>query len=278
MEYDSFESDDSESSEESVLLSNILSAQEDGQTVYLTFPGGAVKIEPGDNPHDALKEALAIVKDIHLIQTSYEPTQEGVLMHGNKIDSRNYEKELEELFKIHAPESFNSLQEFTDALIEKFDEPIWFMYKTFLEKLPRNLDREKIDTLVVPLLEAGEMPHIKTDVEYYLHEAGYSTEEIGQLKLKYKNEYERREAFGNFVNSTGVSPAPSSIQNLEQLDKVIGQSVGAQWVTYCNYLKSLPLNTPQEIIDDIVIPLSQREESWVPDEAQKTLKRLRPDQ
>jgi len=229
-----------------------------------------------DDADDAIAQALQLSHgNFEKVQLDYKPGK-GSLFHRCIINDNNIREQIEHMFSAHPPESISSIKELKSLMYEFLSSgPIWYAYTEFLERLPLNISDEQKRAVVFPFLEAADIhTAVPETAEEYLKKAGFKPEEIEGLYSK--QERERRHSLGQFIDATDISPSPNITKTLEELDYAVSlQKTGAKWSTYCNYLKSLPKDTPEQIIRDIVMPLSQREGSlFIRQEAKKTLERL----
>jgi hypothetical protein len=258
-----------------VLLEQVTCAQQEGKTCYLLLKNGAsVKIDPDGNPADSFYEAVQFNNgQYENIEFGLKP-QGGLILQGNICDNNNNNLGalIDRMYEEHPPETITTPQELTALINQYLPEPVWFAYTAFFERLPTYIPKAQAISVVVPFLEAGEISRFVCEAaEKFLQDAGYTAEKI--TKMYSKQERERRQALGDFISYTGIDPTKQPITTLEALhDAVSRQTAGAKWHTYCQYIKSLPQDTPEETITKIIIPLLEAGElAFAGEEAEKFL-------
>ena len=279
-----------------VFLSNVESMLDEGRPFYIVNAGTAeaLLVYPSADFSEVEREVDNLAKgsysglqtilefELNDIEGSRDIKVVGLAHEKETVQKKHGEKGLKEridkMYKanpINRIETLNNLSGIINGYLGPEDH-LNIAYINFLKRLPADTARKKMQDIVVPLLEAGELDNVPEVARDYLKRAGWNPDEVKSLYDGAANERMRRRAKHSFEKETGISTSPHSITSLMELDYAAERSKRAElWRVYVQYLRALPINTPQEVIERVLLPLVKREEQTsIGIEARRTLQRL----
>lgn len=273
------QSDEENERQYTILLDQIQTYQDRNVFCYIEEDNRAEEIQPNDshtNVERALEEALAGDSSVTITHIWPEdvPVYRGIHYRSKPPTEFALFCGSTRLSTIHSLREIQVIADQSDDMHGLEIEMIQAVLDVQLR-----LQRFHFRTLILELLAqpdsdfhqiAEEFLDNLRDKQPALYASHFSTDDVTQAEgIRHE-----REAIQHFLTRVGVSPF--SIQTLDQLHTAIrNQKISYALTIYVQYLDSLPLSTPENVVQDVIIPLC----NWthIPhasDHARKTLVRL----